>query len=130
MMPRTQDEGAPARHRNALKTRRLPPGKVTRHAKRNTSPRQTRPGPDARPGQLAAAAAAEDHPAVHQAPRGGSRRTRPATGTPGSVTACAACGRPPAKADPLVLAEGRRIHLHHVLDPADGFYGAVFQAVA
>jgi hypothetical protein len=44
--------------------------------------------------------------------------------------ACAACGNPPAEADPLVLAEGVRIHLHHVRDPEDGFYGVGFQAVA
>lgn len=43
---------------------------------------------------------------------------------------CAACGHLETAADPLVLAEGFRVHLSHVLDPADGFYGAVFQAVA
>jgi hypothetical protein len=44
--------------------------------------------------------------------------------------ACAACGNPPAEADPLVLADGWRIHLHHVRDENDGFYGIPFQALA
>ena len=46
------------------------------------------------------------------------------------MTPCQACGNPGTEADPLVLAEGWRVHLSHVLDPGDGFYGSVFQAVA
>jgi hypothetical protein len=44
--------------------------------------------------------------------------------------ACQACGNPPLAEDPIVLAEGRQVHLSHVLDPDDGFYGSVFQEVA
>jgi len=47
-----------------------------------------------------------------------------------AVDPCAACGHLPTTGDPLVLAEGFRIHLHHVRDESDGFYGVPFQAVA
>jgi hypothetical protein len=44
--------------------------------------------------------------------------------------ACAACGHQGTGADPLVLADGHRIHVSHVLDAGSGFYGVPFQAVA
>lgn len=46
------------------------------------------------------------------------------------IRPCSACGRPSTRTDPLVLAEGWHVHVSHVRDPQDGFYGAVFQAVA
>jgi hypothetical protein len=45
------------------------------------------------------------------------------------MSACAACGNPATETDPLVLAGGYRIHLHHVRDEGDGFYGAPFQSL-
>ena len=40
---------------------------------------------------------------------------------------CAACGHPEAPRNPLVLAEdGYRVHVSHVLDPDDGYYGEAF----
>jgi hypothetical protein len=45
----------------------------------------------------------------------------------GLRTACAACGQEDCPRNPLVLAEGGMlIHVSHVLDPDDGFYGAAF----
>jgi hypothetical protein len=40
--------------------------------------------------------------------------------------ACSCCGNPARAGDPLVIAEGMRMHLMHVLDPASGFYGVPF----
>ena len=45
--------------------------------------------------------------------------------------ACAACGHSETPRNPLVLAgDGYRVHVRHLTDPADGYYGVPFQAVA
>ena len=44
------------------------------------------------------------------------------------MTTCQACGNPGTGTDPIVLAEGYRVQVSHVLDEASGFYGSVFQA--
>ncbi len=42
---------------------------------------------------------------------------------------CAACGRQETARDPLVLAgDGYRVHVSHVLDERDGYYGVPFTA--
>lgn len=45
----------------------------------------------------------------------------------GLGTSCAACGHPGTARNPLVLAaDGYRVHVSHVLDPASGYYGEPF----
>lgn len=42
---------------------------------------------------------------------------------------CAACGRAGTAPDPLVLAgDGYRVHVSHVLDEHDGYFGVPFAA--
>jgi hypothetical protein len=42
---------------------------------------------------------------------------------------CSACGHPGAERDPLVIAgDGYRVHLSHVLDERDGYFGVPFAA--
>jgi hypothetical protein len=49
----------------------------------------------------------------------------------GQREVCAACGRDGAERDPLVIAaDGYRVHVSHVIDPADGYYGVPFAAGA
>jgi hypothetical protein len=41
----------------------------------------------------------------------------------GKRNICAACGHPGGPADPLVIADGYRVHRWHTTDPDDGFHG-------
>lgn len=40
----------------------------------------------------------------------------------GQRTICAACGHPARDNDPLIVADGFRIHHSHTADPRSGFY--------
>jgi hypothetical protein len=48
----------------------------------------------------------------------------------GLRSTCAACGNAETARDPLVVADGYRIHVSHARDEDSGYYGVAFQQVA